>query len=139
MSKWSKYSNYNLCCDLFQQFQKRAEDDKSWFELGSAVGLEVVDDEEAGVEEERTEEDREVQKIVEQGREVKRKIVTGKFMNSMYVCRKSRNNLNIVNAVDMCIMSKGSKLKIIHPFQLSGLWLRATVWLRMDGACSRRP
>ena len=87
MSKWSKYSNcYNLCCDLFQQFQKCAEDDKSWFELGMNVGLEVVDDEEAGAEEERTEEDREVQRIVEQGRKVKRKIVTGKFMYSMYVC-----------------------------------------------------
>ena len=89
-----------MCYDLFQQFQKRAEDDKSWYELGMNVGLEVVDDEEAGAEEERTEEDREVQKIVEQGREVKRKIITGKVMYSMYVCmyvcRKGQNIVYIL-------------------------------------------
>ena len=81
MSKRLKYLKYNISV-VFQQFEKRAEDNKSWFELGRNVGLEVVDDEEAGAEEEQTEEDREVQKIMDQGRAVKRKIVTG---TSMYV------------------------------------------------------
>ena len=37
----------------------------------------MIDDEEAAAEEEKTEEDREVQKIMDQGRQVKRKLITG--------------------------------------------------------------
>ena len=38
----------------------------------------MVDDEVAGAEEEQTEEDKEVQRIVDQGKGVKRKLLTGK-------------------------------------------------------------
>ena len=44
--------------------------------------MEVVEDEKAGWEEDETEEDREVQRIVDQGREVKRKILTGESKGS---------------------------------------------------------
>ena len=53
-----------------------------WFVLGRHVGLEVVEDEKAGQEEEETEEDKEVQRIVDQGSEVKRKILTGESKGS---------------------------------------------------------
>ena len=46
--------------------------------LGQQVGLEVVDDERAGDDEDQTEEDKEVQKLMEKGKTVKRKIRTGK-------------------------------------------------------------
>ena len=42
------------------------------------MGLDVVDDKVAGAEEEQTEEDKEVQRIVDQGKGVKRKLLTGK-------------------------------------------------------------
>ena len=51
---------------------------RSWFSLGREVGMEVVDDEVAGAEEDQTEEDKEVQRIVSQGKGIKRKLVTGK-------------------------------------------------------------
>ena len=38
----------------------------------------MVDDEVAGAEEEQTEEDKEVQRIVDHGKGVKRKLLTGK-------------------------------------------------------------
>ena len=40
--------------------------------------MEVVDDEVAGAEEDQTEEDKEVQRIVAQGKGIKCKLVTGK-------------------------------------------------------------
>ena len=40
--------------------------------------MEVVDNEVAGAEEDQTEEDKEVQRIVAQGKGIKRKLVTGK-------------------------------------------------------------
>ena len=46
--------------------------------LGLEVGLEVIDNDKVGAEEDQSEEDREVQKIVDQGRVMKRKMITGK-------------------------------------------------------------
>ena len=111
------------------------------------MGLKVVDDEEAGAEEEQTEEDREVQKIVDQGRAVKRKIITGTFIYvCMSVCMYSMSKMS--KHCKYCIssscvpiyfiMSKGSKLKNNNLFQLLGLLLWATGWLRMGGECWRK-
>ena len=45
--------------------------------LGHQVGVDVVDDELAGEDQDQTEEDKEVQKLMEKGKTVKRKIRTG--------------------------------------------------------------
>ena len=125
MSKRSKYLKYNISV-VFQQFEKRAEDNKSWFELGRNVGLEVVDDEEAGAEEEQMEEDRSPKDHgPRQGCEEKDSnryiyVCMNVCMHvCMYVCRKGRN-INTV-CVYVCVyvyvyvcnylfMSKRSKL-----------------------------
>ena len=78
-------------CHLFQKFEKRAADDKLWFELGRNVGLEVVNDEKVGAEEEQMEEDREVQKIVDQRRAVKRKKLTGTCMYVLCMLKASKH------------------------------------------------
>ena len=66
------YHNY------FQPFEKEEEKNKrSSLSLGREVRLIVVDDEQAGAEEDQSEEDREVQKIMDNGRAVKCKILTG--------------------------------------------------------------
>ena len=66
----------------FQPFEQEQEkNSRSWFRLGREVGLIVVDDEQAGAEEDQSEEDREVQKIMDNGRAVKHKILTGNIHN----------------------------------------------------------
>ena len=66
----------------FQPFkQEQKKNSRSWFSLGREVGSIVVDDEQAGAEEDQSEEDREVQKIMDDRRAVKHKILTGNIHN----------------------------------------------------------
>ena len=63
------------------------DEDKTWFELGKEVGLEVVSDE--VVEEE--EEDLEVAKIYNEAKDKHREIMTGMYnlqCNACYSCRR---------------------------------------------------
>ena len=61
---------------MFEQEQERNA--RSWYSLGREVGIDMVDDEVAGAEEDRSEEDKEVERIVERGKGIKRKLLTGK-------------------------------------------------------------
>ena len=70
----------------FQPFEQEQEKhQRLWFSLGREVGLMVIDDEKTGAEEDESEEDREVQKIMDHGRAVKRKILKGNTVYTMYV------------------------------------------------------
>ena len=71
-------------------FQEQEKCGRSWFSLGREVGLEVVEDEKAGIEEDQSEKDRDVQKIMDHGMVVK--ILTG---NRHILCQRGRNCLNI--------------------------------------------
>ena len=72
---------------------------RSSFSLGREVGLIVVDDEQAGAEEDQSEEDREVQKIMDNRRAVKHKILTGNIHNVaklymfVYGCQNGQNSI----------------------------------------------
>ena len=72
----------HVYCKYFQPFEQEQEkNSRSWFSLGREVGLIVVDDEQAGAEEDQSEEDREVQKIMDNRRAVKHKILIGNIHN----------------------------------------------------------
>ena len=52
---------------------------KSWFELGADIGLEIVDDEEVEAEVDQIEADEEVARLYEDAKKHHRKIMTGGF------------------------------------------------------------
>ena len=52
---------------------------KSWFELGADIGLEIVDDEEVEAEVDQIEADEEVARLYEDAKKCHRKIMTGGF------------------------------------------------------------
>ena len=61
-------------------FQEEDPDrNKSWFELGAEIGLEIVDDEEVEAEVDQIEADEEVARIYEDAKKHHRKIMTGGF------------------------------------------------------------
>ena len=61
-------------------FQEEDPDrNKSWFELGAEIGLDIVDDEEVEAEVDQIEADEEVARIYEDAKNRHRKIMTGGF------------------------------------------------------------
>ena len=60
---------------LFQLVKEDLDEGKRWFELGNAVGLEIVGDEEVEEELERYEEDSEMARIMASNKENKRKLL----------------------------------------------------------------
>ena len=62
---------------LFQE--KDPDRNKSWFELGAEIGLDIVDDEEVEAEVDQIEADEEVARIYEDAKNRHRKIMTGGF------------------------------------------------------------
>ena len=61
-------------------FQEEDPDrNKSWFELGVEIGLDIVDDEEVEAEVDQIEADEEVARIYEDAKKRHRKIMTGGF------------------------------------------------------------
>ena len=61
-------------------FQEEDPDrNKSWFELGAEIGLDIVDDEEVEAEVDQIEADEEVARIYEDAKYRHRKIMTGGF------------------------------------------------------------
>ena len=61
-------------------FQEDGPDrNKSWFELGADIGLEIVDDEEVEAEVDQIEADEEVAWLYEDAKKHHRKIITGGF------------------------------------------------------------
>ena len=62
---------------LFQE--DNPDKNKSWFELGADIGLEIVDDEEVKAEVGEIEADEEVARIYEDAKQHHRKIMTGGF------------------------------------------------------------
>ena len=61
-------------------FQEEDPDrNKSWFELGAEIGLDIVDDEEVEAEVNQIEADEEVARIYEDAKNRHRKIMTGGF------------------------------------------------------------
>ena len=61
-------------------FQEEDPDrNKSWFELGAEIGLDIVDDEEVEAEVDQIEADEEVARIYEDAKNHHRKIMTGGF------------------------------------------------------------
>ena len=61
-------------------FQEEDPDrNKSWFELGAEIGLDIVDDEEVEDEVDQIEVDEEVARIYEDAKNRHRKIMTGGF------------------------------------------------------------
>ena len=62
---------------LFQEDDP--DKNKSWFELGADIGLEIVDDEEVEAEVDEIEVDEEVARIYEDAKQRHRKIMTGGF------------------------------------------------------------
>ena len=74
---------------LFQEDDP--DKNRSWFELGAEIGLEVVDDEEVEEEVDEIEADEEVARIYEDAKNRHRKIRTGGFkLNKYYSCRRRR-------------------------------------------------
>ena len=62
-------------------------------QFGKGGGVEVTDDEKAGAEEDQSEKDREVQKIMDHGRAVRHKILTGNIHSVCQTCQKCLNKL----------------------------------------------
>ena len=62
---------------LFQEDDP--DKNKSWFELGADIGLEIVDNEEVEAEVDEIEVDEEVARIYEDAKQHHRKIMTGGF------------------------------------------------------------
>ena len=60
-------------------FRRTIQINKSWFELGAEIGLEIVDDEEVEAEVDEIEADKEVAWIYEDAKQHHRKIMTGGF------------------------------------------------------------
>ena len=61
-------------------FQEEDPDrNKSWFELGAEIGLDIVDDEEVEAEVDQIEADEEVARIYKDAKNRHRKIMTGGF------------------------------------------------------------
>ena len=82
--KWTLYlyvghvkHNVHFNIDVFQLEEQVDEDSKSWFALGDMCGLDIVEDEVVG----QDEDDKEVERIIAAGKETKRKII-----RSMYAC-----------------------------------------------------
>ena len=62
---------------LFQEDDP--DKNKSWFQLGADIGLEIVDDEEVEAEVDEIEANKEVAQIYEDAKQLHRKIMTGGF------------------------------------------------------------
>ena len=75
MSKTSK--DIKMYRYLFQE--EDPDRNKSWFELGAEIGLDIVDDEEVEAEVDQIEADEEVARIYEDAKNRHRKIMTGGF------------------------------------------------------------
>ena len=77
---------------LFQEDDP--DKNKSWFELGADIGLEIVDDEEVEAEVDEIEANEEVARIYEDAKQRHRKIMTGGFKLNKYckwyTCQRCR-------------------------------------------------
>ena len=66
-----------MCMYLFQE--DNPDKNKTWFELGADIGLEIVEDEEVEAEVDQIEADEEVARMYEDAKKHHRKIMTGGF------------------------------------------------------------
>ena len=64
---------------MYRYLFQEEDPDKSWFELGAEIGLDIVDDEEVEAEVDQIEADEEVARIYEDAKNRHRKIMTGGF------------------------------------------------------------